>query len=69
MMLVAVHINDVFVSAQYADLTMPFSLPWSKEHAQRKYIDLIKEASAKWANWDPPKRVQVSFARPFIHAL
>ncbi|KAH8989627.1 hypothetical protein EDB86DRAFT_2807796 [Lactarius hatsudake] len=37
---------------------MPFSLPWTKENAQRKYIDLIKEASSKWANWDPPKRIQ-----------
>ncbi|KAI0304507.1 hypothetical protein B0F90DRAFT_1625955 [Multifurca ochricompacta] len=32
--------------------------PWSKEHAQRKYIDLIKEASSKWANWDPTKPIQ-----------
>ncbi|KAH9042230.1 hypothetical protein EDB85DRAFT_1239832 [Lactarius pseudohatsudake] len=37
---------------------MPFSLPWTKENAQRKYIDLIKEASSKWANWDPPKRIR-----------
>ncbi|KAN0139777.1 hypothetical protein V8E53_002439 [Lactarius tabidus] len=37
---------------------MPISLPWVKENAQRKYIDLIKEISSKWANWDPPKRVQ-----------
>jgi len=37
---------------------MPFSLPWAKDNAQRKYIDLIKEASSKWANWDPPKRVR-----------
>jgi len=37
---------------------MPISLPWVKENAQRKYIDLIKEVSSKWANWDPPKRVQ-----------
>lgn len=41
---------------------MPISLPWVKENAQRKYIDLIKEVSSKWANWDPPKRVHVSFA-------
>lgn len=39
---------------------MPISLPWVKENAQRKYIDLIKEVSSKWANWDPPKRVRVS---------
>ncbi|SRR6266702_1120895 len=51
----------VVVGAQHEDdLTMPFSLPWAKENAQRKYIDLIKEASSKWANWDPPKRIQVS---------
>jgi len=25
----------------------------------RKYIDLIRVASAKWANWDPPVPIQV----------
>ncbi|KAI0300385.1 hypothetical protein BC826DRAFT_905835 [Russula brevipes] len=25
-----------------------------QENAQRKYIDLIKEAVEKWPNWDPP---------------
>ncbi|KAI9458822.1 hypothetical protein F5148DRAFT_315756 [Russula earlei] len=29
----------------------------TKEHAQRKYIDLIKEASAKWPNWDPSRNL------------
>ncbi|KAI9458823.1 hypothetical protein F5148DRAFT_1150944 [Russula earlei] len=29
----------------------------TKENAQRKYIDLIKEAVAKWPNWDPPKNI------------
>jgi hypothetical protein len=28
-------------------------------NAQRKYIDLINEATSKWANWDPPKRIRV----------
>ncbi|KAI9438426.1 hypothetical protein BJY52DRAFT_1129605, partial [Lactarius psammicola] len=27
--------------------------------AQRKFIDLIKEASFKWANWDPLKVIQI----------
>jgi hypothetical protein len=47
---------------------MPISLPWVKENAQRKYIDLIKEVSSKWANWDPPKRVRVSLASPRFDA-
>ena len=29
---------------------------------QRKYIDLIKKATAKWPNWDPLKRIYVSIA-------
>jgi len=29
----------------------------SRENAQRKYVDLIKEAAAKWPNWDPPRRI------------
>ncbi|KAH9056486.1 hypothetical protein EDB87DRAFT_1636328 [Lactarius vividus] len=33
------------------------SLLRSKRNSQRKYIDLINEASSKWANWDPPKRI------------
>jgi hypothetical protein len=32
----------------------------SRENAQRKYVDLIKEAAAKWPNWDPPKTIYVS---------
>ena len=54
---------NLFAGSQPAyDLTMPFSfsLPWTKENAQRKYIDLIRETSSLWANWDPPKRVRVS---------
>ncbi|KAH9167270.1 hypothetical protein EDB89DRAFT_2115623 [Lactarius sanguifluus] len=35
---------------------MPFLLR-SKKNSQRKYIDLINEASSKWANWDPPRRI------------
>jgi hypothetical protein len=34
----------------------------SRENAQRKYVDLIKEAAAKWPNWDPPRRIYVSTA-------
>jgi hypothetical protein len=34
-------------------------LPWSKGNAQRKFIDLINEATFKWANWDPPKVIQI----------
>jgi len=34
----------------------------TKENAQRKYIDLIKEAAAKWANWDPARNIYVSIA-------
>ena len=34
-------------------------LPWSKGNAQRKFVDLINEATFKWANWDPPKVIQV----------
>jgi len=29
----------------------------SRKNAQRKYVDLIKEAAAKWPNWDPPKQI------------
>ncbi|EKM60607.1 uncharacterized protein PHACADRAFT_246648 [Phanerochaete carnosa HHB-10118-sp] len=32
---------------------------WFKRpEASRKYVDLIREASSKWANWDPPKIIQ-----------
>ena len=37
----------------------------TKENAQRKYIDLIKEAAAKWANWDPPRNIRVSIVAPW----
>jgi len=30
----------------------------SRENAQRKYIDLIKRAAAKWPNWDPPRNIR-----------
>jgi hypothetical protein len=36
----------------------------TKENAQRKYIDLIKEAAAKWPNWDPPRNIRVSIVAP-----
>jgi len=28
--------------------------------ASRKFIDLIRQASSKWANWDPPIEIKVS---------
>ena len=34
----------------------------SRKNAQRKYVDLIKEAAAKWPNWDPHKQILVSIA-------
>jgi hypothetical protein len=34
-------------------------LPWSKGNAQRKFVDLVNEATFKWANWDPPKVIQI----------
>ena len=37
----------------------------TKENAQRKYIDLIKEAAAKWPNWDPPRNIRVSIIAPW----
>jgi len=30
----------------------------TRENAQRKYIDLVKEASAKWPNWDPSRNLR-----------
>jgi len=30
----------------------------SRENAQRKYIDLIKEVSARWPNWDPSRNLR-----------
>ena len=35
-----------------------FAMP---SYLQRKYVDLIRQASSKWVNWDPPIGVQVSF--------
>ncbi|KAH9030747.1 hypothetical protein EDB85DRAFT_2146479 [Lactarius pseudohatsudake] len=32
---------------------------WTKVNAQRKFVDLINEATFKWANWDPPKVIQI----------
>jgi hypothetical protein len=37
---------------------------FSKKEASRKYVDLIKGASSKWPNWDPPKTINVSELRP-----
>jgi hypothetical protein len=34
----------------------------TRENAQRKYVDLIKCASARWPNWDPPRNFRVSIA-------
>ncbi|KAH9046202.1 hypothetical protein EDB84DRAFT_1467214, partial [Lactarius hengduanensis] len=31
----------------------------TKVNAQRKFIDLINEATFKWANWDPPRVIQI----------
>ncbi len=36
----------------------------SRRNPQRKYIDLINEASSKWANWDPPRRIKVGSLLP-----
>ncbi|KAN0132126.1 hypothetical protein V8E53_010045 [Lactarius tabidus] len=33
--------------------------PWTKDNSQRKYIDLIKEVTSKWANWNPPRRIHI----------
>ena len=35
------------------------TLPWRKDRAQRKYVDLIKEAGAKWPNWEASKIILV----------
>ncbi|KAH9007496.1 hypothetical protein EDB84DRAFT_1553914, partial [Lactarius hengduanensis] len=32
----------------------------TKVNAQRKFVDLINEATFKWANWDPPRVIQKS---------
>ncbi|KAG1783391.1 hypothetical protein EV702DRAFT_959471 [Suillus placidus] len=29
------------------------------KYASRKFIDLIQGATSKWANWDPPKKIEV----------
>jgi len=42
-------------------------VPWSKGNPQRKFVDLIHEATYKWANWDPPKVIQVSPPSPSLH--
>jgi hypothetical protein len=34
-------------------------LPWSKGNAQRKFNDLINEATFKFPNWDPSKTLQI----------
>ncbi|KAH9013125.1 hypothetical protein EDB84DRAFT_1533549, partial [Lactarius hengduanensis] len=31
----------------------------TKVNAQRKFVDLINEATFKWANWDPPRVIQI----------
>ncbi|KAG1722052.1 hypothetical protein EDB19DRAFT_2044170 [Suillus lakei] len=30
-----------------------------QEYASRKFIDLIQGATSKWANWDPPRKIEV----------
>ena len=42
------------------------SLIRPRRNPQRKYIDLINEASCKWANWDPQRRIKVCSPLP-IH--
>jgi len=32
---------------------------FSRLNAQRKYIELIEESSAKWPNWDPARSIRV----------
>lgn len=44
-------------------------LPWEKTDAQRKYIELTNEATFKWANWDPPKVIQVSHPLQYQSSL
>ncbi|KAF8266435.1 hypothetical protein EI94DRAFT_1733213 [Lactarius quietus] len=34
-------------------------LPWPKGNPQRKFIDLVNEATFKWATWDPPRHIQI----------
>lgn len=34
---------------------------FARKEASRKYVDLIKEASSKWANWDPPNAIEVRY--------
>ncbi len=36
----------------------------TKENTLHKYVDLIKEAAAKWPNWDPPKTIHISIVSP-----
>ena len=39
---------------------------FQRKEASRKYVDLIKEASSKWANWDPPNVIQVRYTTTLI---
>ncbi|KAF7349156.1 hypothetical protein MVEN_01437900 [Mycena venus] len=36
-----------------------FNLMFRKKYESRKYVDLIKKVSSNWANWDPPRPIQV----------
>jgi hypothetical protein len=36
------------------------SLFFRRQNAEKQYIHLIKEASEKWPNWDPAKKLDVS---------
>ena len=33
------------------------------KNPSRKFIDLIRDVSSKWANWDPPNQIKVSIFR------
>lgn len=36
-------------------------------YLQRKYVDLIRQVSSKWVNWDPPIEIQVCFISISTH--
>ncbi|KAF9490654.1 hypothetical protein BDN71DRAFT_1453982 [Pleurotus eryngii] len=36
------------------------------KQASRKYLDLIYGVSSKWANWDPPKKLEVPISNSYF---
>ena len=50
----------LLIIASFRSLRSPAMAPLSSTQACRKYLDLINGISAKYVNWNPLRRIEVS---------